>query len=226
MKLNVFERDGRKLVQGIVVEKRPGTGAATGRVINIKIKGDVYDKETKENKEEFLDIAFWNSEKQQLADNANSRLEIGKYVSVLVSEHEGKYSDTAFKKQGIWKFSETLDEAGNVVNTEANIIIGLVVNGTLAEDSSRYRISVPITTFDAEGNPSSEWVGITFFANEKQPNLPTNASKVLQPYTPEGAEKPIRHKATINCGAKKIYVPAGSTDELVSYVGYSFDRID
>ena len=45
MKLNIFERDGRKLVQGIVTEMRPGTGAATGRVLNVKIKGSVYNKE-------------------------------------------------------------------------------------------------------------------------------------------------------------------------------------
>lgn len=228
MKLHLFERDGRKLLQGTVVEKRPGTGQATGRVVNIKIKGSVYDKEAQQEKDEIVDIAFWNTDTKKLADDATARLEVGKYVSVLVSEREGKYSATAFKKQGIWKFSETLDEAGNVVNGEANILIGLVVNGTLAEDGSRYRISVPVTTFDAEGTPASEWISVTFFSSERQPNLPQNAEKVLRPFLPEGAEKPIRHKAAIRCGAKKIYQPEGQPDaaERISYVGFNFDRID
>jgi len=226
MKLNLFERDGRKLVQGIVTEKRPGTGAATGRVVNIKIKANVYDPETKDEKEETMDIAFWNSDTKKLADDANNRLDVGKYVSVLVTEKDGKYSATAFKKQGVWKFAETLDDAGNVANTEANVLVGLVVNGYESEDGSRYRISMPVTTFDADGNPNSEWVSITFFDSERQPNLPQNAKRVLHPYTPEGAEKPIRHRAAIRCGAKKVFDPGDGNPERTSYTGYSFDHLD
>ncbi len=226
MKLNLFERDGRKLVQGIVTEMRPGTGAATGRVVNVKIKANVYDAEKKEEHEETMDIAFWNSDTKKLADDANNRLEVGKYVSVLVSEKDGKYSATAFKKQGVWKFAETLDDEGNVASAEANVLVGLVVNGYESEDGSRYRISMPITTFDADNNPMSEWVSITFFDSERQPNLPQNAKKVLQPYTPEGAEKPIRHRAAIRCGAKKIYEPEDGSAPRTSYTGYSFDRLD
>ena len=32
MKLEIFSREGRTLVQGIVVEKRAGTGAAAGKL--------------------------------------------------------------------------------------------------------------------------------------------------------------------------------------------------
>lgn len=229
MKLNLFERDGKKLVQGTIVEKREGTGAAAGRVLNIKIKANVYDSEAKQEKEEVMEIAFWNSDMKKLADDANNRLEVGKYVSVLVTEtvKDGKsnYSALAFKKEGVWRFSETLDDAGNVANTEANIIIGLVVNGYRDADE-RYRVSIPQTVFDAEGNPSSEWIAVTFFASEKQPNLPDNAQKVLQPYTAEGQEKPIRHHAAIRCGAKKIYTSKQTGEPRTSYTGYSFDRID
>ena len=226
MKLHVFERDSRKLVQGIISEKRAGTGAAAGRVVNIKLTAKVYDADTKAEKDETMDIAFWNSETRKLADDANNRLEVGKYVSVLVSEKDGKYSAIAFKKQGVWHFAETLDDAGNIANSEANILIGLVVNGYEAEDGSRYRISMPVTTYDEAGNPSSEWVSITFFSSENQPNLPANAKKVLQPYVPEGSEKPVRHRATIRCGAKKVYTPEDGSGERPSYTGYSFDRLD
>ena len=228
MKLKIFERDNRTLVQGVITEKRPGTGSATGRVVNIKIKGNVYDAEAKTEKEETMEIAFWNSESKSLADDANNRLEVGKYVSVLVSEKDGKYSATAFKKQGVWRFAETLDDAGNVASPEANVLIGLVVNGYDSEDGSRYRISMPVTTYDADNNPNSKWISITFFSSERNPDLPANAKKVLQPYTPEGAEKPIRHRAAIRCGARKDWTPEGGTEEdtRISYTGYTFDRID
>ena len=226
MKLFLFERDNRKLVQGIVDEKRVGTGAAAGRVVNIKLKAKVYDPTANAEKDEVIDIAFWNSDVKTLADDANNRLEIGNYVSVLVTENSGKYSAIAFKKQGVWRFSETLDDAGNVASPEANIIIGLVVNGYESEDGSRYNVSVPITKYDAEGKPDSEWVSIAFFSSEKQPNLPQNAKKVLQPYTPEGAEKPIRHRAAIRCGKRKVYVPTDSDQERISFTAYSFDRLD
>ena len=229
MKLLLFERENRKLVQGIVVEKRPGTGSAAGRVVNIKIKANEYDPTTKQEKEATMQIAFWNSESKSLADDANNRLEVGKYVSGLVSEKDGKYSATAFKKRGVWNFQETYDNAGNVEQPEANVLIGLVVNGYDSEDGKRYGISMPITTYDADNNPTSTWISITFFASERNPNLPANAKKVLHPYTPEGAEKPIRHNAAIRCGKCTPWTPNGKEegeDTRLTYVAYSFDRID
>lgn len=224
MKIKLYERDGYKLVQGIVVEKRPGTGAAAGRVVNIKIKGDEYDTAAGANKEVFLDVAFWNSESRPLADNANSRLEVGNYVSILTNERDGKVFASAFKKQGIWKFAESMDEEGNI-HSEANIIIGLIVNGTLNEDKTRYRASIPVTVFDSTNTPVTEWVSVTFFSNESNPKLPENAATVLSPYTPEGAEKPIRKRAAIRCGAKSTYLGTDG-NERTSYSGYGFDRIE
>jgi hypothetical protein len=222
MKLNLFERDGRKLVQGIVTEMRPGTGAATGRVLNVKIKGSVYNKEEGKEEDQEMEIAFWNSELKKLADDANNRLGVGKYVSVLCTEKDGKYSASAFKRQGIWTFPETLDEAGNVEAAEANVVIGLIVNGYDGE--GRYAVSVPITVRDAEGNPVPQWVRITFFDNDKQPNLAENAKKVLAPVKSDASENIVRKTAALRCGAKNTWTsPDGQ--ERVSYVAYAFDRI-
>lgn len=220
MKLNVFEREGIQLVQGTVVEKRPGTGAAEGRVINVKIKGDTYDADAKENKEAFMEIAFWNNDSRPMADNANARLNIGDYVSALVTEKDGKYSALGFKKTGIWTFEEKIDNEGNELK-EVNFIIGVIGNASYNAEKGFCRVSVPVSFPTGDGNFNSEWVNVTFWNNETRPNQAENVNKVLAPFVSEvdGEQKKTTKKAILRCGELKYF------QEQRQYVGYGFDRI-
>lgn len=232
MKLEIFSRDERKLLQGKVTEKRQGTGAAAGRVTNIKIKANVYNGSTGQEEEKEVDIAFWNGEKNKLAESADSRLEVGDYVSVLATLNEkGNYSALSFKKAGQWRFPAVEEDptTGAAAQPERNVFIGTISSGTMSADGKCFRASMPIAEYDQEtGEPVTKWKGLTFWNNddaEKPRKLGDNANKCLAPYAPSDGGKTVHRRAAVVCGPGSTYLDREG-NERESYTAYRFERTD
>lgn len=231
MKLELFSREDRTLVQGIITEKRAGSGAAAGRVTNLKIKANVYNAATKQEEEKEIEVACWNGDKIKLADSANDRLNVGEYVSMLVTQNEkGNYSAMSFKKAGQWHFPAVDEDptTGQTGYPERNIFIGTISSGTMSTDGKCFRASMPVAVYDQEtGETVTKWKGITFWNNdsaERPSKLGTNAQKCLTPYMPEGGKK-ICRRAAIVCGPASNYIDAMG-EERESYSAYRFERTD
>lgn len=232
MKLEIYSRDDRTLVQGIITEKRAGTGAAAGRVTNIKIKANVYNTATKSEEEKEIEIAFWNGDKNKLAESADSRLKVGDYVSALVTLNEkGNYSALSFKKAGQWYFPAVEEDptTGASAQPERNIFIGTISSGTMSADGRCFRASMPVVEYNSEtGDSETKWKGITFWNNddaERPSKLGTNAEKCLKPYTPTDGGKAIHRRAAVVCGPVSTYFDSMG-EERESYSAYRFERTD
>lgn len=232
MKLEIFSREGRTLVQGIVVEKRAGTGAATGKVTNIRIKGNVYNATTKTEEEKEMEIAFWNGDKNKLADSADSRLKVGDYMSALVSlNNKGNYSALAFKKAGQWHFPAIEEDpsTGREAAPERNIFVGVISSAKMSDDGRCFRASMPVTEFNSEtGEPETKWKGITFWNSDSETRpskLGTNACKCLSPYEPKDGSPIVHRRAAVVCGPGSTYFDAMG-EERESYSAYRFERTD
>lgn len=228
MKQVVFKRaeNGvmKKVLQGIVVEKVKGTGKGEGKVITIKIKSDVYDKEKKANVEKIAEVPFWNSDEKKTADRADAFLEIGDFVSMMVIERDGKNTGLVFNKNNAkYKFDAyPADEVHPSGLPEYNILIGTLGSGKMSEDGTHYYTSMGIDTKDSS---QADRISISFWNNkEKNPNLGNNAQKCLTPYQPADSDKKIYRKAAIVCSAMGSYFD----DECVEHLScnaYSFDKI-
>lgn len=230
MKLELFSREEKTLVQGIITEKRAGTGTVVGRVVNLKIKANVYNASTKSEEEKEIEIACWNGDKIKLADAANERLKVGEYISVLVTQNnKGNYSALSFKKAGQWKFP-AIDEdptVGQSAYPERNILIGTVSSGKMSDDNKCFRTSMPVVGYDEEtGEKVTKWKGITFWNSDdssKPSKLGTNAQKCLTPYIDSTTNKKVCKRAAIVCGPESTYIDAMG-DERESYSAYRFEQ--
>lgn len=232
MKLNLLQVGERTLMQGKVTEKAAGTGAAAGRVTNIKLTAKVYNAGTKSEEDKTVEIAFWNGDVNKLADSAESRLNVGDYVSVLVSLNEkGNYSALSFKKAGQWHFAAVEEDptTGVEARAERNVFIGTISSGKMADDGKCFRATIPVAEYNSEtGEPETKWKGITFW-NSDDPTRPSklgdNANKCLAPYTPKDGDKVIHRRAAVICGPGSTYMDAMG-EERESYSAYRFERID
>lgn len=232
MKLELFTRGERTLVQGIITEKRAGTGAAAGRVTNIKLKANIYNATTRSEEEKEIEVAFWNGDKNKLADSADSRLKVGEYVSALVSlNNKGNYSALSFKKAGQWHFP-AIDEdptSGQSAQPERNIFVGVISSGKMSDDGRCYRASIPVTEYNTEtGEPETKWKGITFWNNDSEEHpskLGDNARKCLSPYVPNDGSPTVHRRAAVVCGPGSTYFDAMG-EERESYSAYRFERTD
>ena len=93
MKLNVTKIDeNRRLVVGTVKSI-----AARDKVVNIKLEGEVYNKDKGETENESLEIAFWNGT-VPLADRLlNAGVSEGSVIAVEIYEKDGKITANNFK---------------------------------------------------------------------------------------------------------------------------------
>ena len=222
VKLHTYNRDGKYIISGTIKEVRPGTGAGEGRVCNVKIEGAVWDQATQKQHPETLDIAFWNSDAANRADDALSKLEVGKFASIMATKSEdGKFTGLYTKKNGKWTFAETIDENGNVY-AETNIFIGWVTSVSPYENKTG--ISIPISIPDNEGNFNTEWIQIYIWNNERNPKIAQNAAMLLTPKEVEGSEQKLRKRIIIRCSDRKVYTTADGTEKS-SYYGYAFEII-
>lgn len=199
MKLELFKREGLHLLAGKVVACNEGAG-----VFNIKLTGNVWNKELQKEERKTVDIAFWNNAKAPLADRAiKAGLGVGAFVSVLCTEKNNRYTAINFKYNGLWKFQKT------ETSPETNVLIGTIA--ACDDDSAQrfFKVSVPVNTAVA-----TEWHKVTFWNNETA-MLGERAKKCLSPRA--NGTKP---KAAIICGQNKPY------NGHPSYSGYRFEIID
>lgn len=232
MKLYLYTRNEKQLIQGIVSEVKPGVGSSEGKLTNVKIKGNVWNAETNAEEEKTVEVIFWNGDKNKLADSAKERLHSGDYVSVLVSPTEtGSLSALTFKKAGQWVFPavEADATAGIKAQGERNIFVGTISSGKMDAKGKCFRASMPVVVFDPDsGEPKTIWKTLAFWNNDDPAHLSklgTNAEKCLKPYIPSDGGKKVCRRAAVVCGASSSYVDANGY-EHETYSAYRFERTD
>lgn len=223
MKQVVFKRGTHCVLQGIVKNVEEGTGKAAGKLVTVSIESDVYEP-SKGTYSKVSKVAFWNYEdpatgnKTSNATNAKSYLSEGDFVSMMVTEKDGKYTGVAFKKNNaLWRFPA--DPTDPTIK-EYNVFVGTLSNGILIEEGTpKYITSMRI----AQGKGDYEDYSITFWNDTgKQPKLAENARTCLKPYEATDGIKTYR-RAAIVCAAINSYVDSNG-DEKHGTKAYSFDR--
>ena len=140
------------IVFGKVTEIKDGMGAAAGKVLNVTIKGQVYNGTA--NEDRTIDVAFWdNSEKGgvNMAERAKKAIKEDSYIMVRCSVSNGKYSGQDFKFRGQYVI-DTEDGKSSV--TLGNVTHKLDKNGKM-------RYSVPVEVYENGANVT-KWQGINF----------------------------------------------------------------
>lgn len=209
LRLNIARIDEhRSIVLGVVKEVKPGTGAAAGRVMNVKLEGAVYNRENEREEAKVLDIAFWNTDTSKMADRIEkAKVREGSILTVDVYEKAGKYTGNNFKYKGHWQ----IPEKGEV--KERNVFMGVVASmqtGEAPSSGNKYtRISIPV---DKIGEENPEWVSITFW-NSPTSNIADRAAKCL------GGRDGKKARAVVICGPTKEY------EGRTQYTGYDFALI-
>jgi hypothetical protein len=198
LRMNVAKiNEKRRIVLGEVISVKPGSNE---NVVNVELKGVLWNTEEKKEEEKILSIAFWNNDTVKMADRiAAAKVKEGSILTVDIYDNDGKISGNNFKYQGHWVIPAT-EEA-----KERNVFMGTVI---LHEDpDGRFvRVSMPV---QGKGDEEPTWASITFWNNESS-NLADRAKKVL------GEREGKKAKAVIICGENKPY------NEKPSYNAYDF----
>lgn len=201
VKLNIAKiTDNRRLVLGEVVSVKP---ASSGKVVEVELKGYVWNKEEGKREDQVLTISFWNNDTVKMADRIIAA-KVRENVTIMVDvyEKDGKLYGNDFKYEGHWVIPAT-EEA-----KEKNIFMG-VVRMTEDPDGRFVRLSMPVNTKKGE---EATWVNITCWNNEGSP-LADRAKKVL------GERDGKKAKAVVVCGENKPY------NGNPSYSAYSFELL-
>lgn len=170
MRLNIAKKGDYEVLAGHIKEIREGSGSAAGRVLNIKLAGTRYDKETSKEVEEVVDIAFWNSDDGQnmACDKVKSYgLKGGDFLSVLVVRKEDNKA-IGFGCRflgGSWSFR------GAENSRELNIFIGTIANFKEDAKGRFVKFSIP-----SKVNGETIWRNITVWNNETA-DMATRAKK-------------------------------------------------
>ena len=208
MKLEIAKIGEMTLVAGIVVGCREGSGASAGRVVNVKIRGSVYNPDKKVEEEKTIDVAFWNSEEnnRMLADRViKAGVGVGAFITALViMKEDNKASGINFKYNGVWNFAAS----GN--QKEINVIVGTVASLDEDPEGRFVKVSVPISLGK---DKETEWHRITFWNGEKAA-MADRAKICLKPRT-DGRKV----RAVIVCGEKEIY------NGKPNYNGFRFEIV-
>lgn len=211
MKINIIENVQGKmsLVAGEVVACREGTGGATGKVVNVKIAGKVWNPNTRTEEDKELDIAFWNDadNNRMLADRiTKAKVGVGSFITALVvPKEDGKNAvGVNFKYSGVWTFAPSEDNA-----YETNVIVGTIASMDEDPDGQYVRVSIPVT----KDKDTTEWHKITFWNNEKG-NLADRAKTCLKP---RADGRKIR--AIVVCGQNNPY------NDKPNYTAFRFEII-
>lgn len=141
-------------VFGKVEEVRKGTGAAEGKVTNVKIAGTVWNGT--ENEEKTIDVAFWNNESSAMADRAAKGIKEGAKILILCTVKDGKYTGLRFTYRGQFIIEQEEDR-------KCSVTIGSV---THKMRDGKVRFSVPIDDY-VDGQNSTKWIGVNFSAKRK-----------------------------------------------------------
>lgn len=218
------------LIGGIVTSCEEGTGAGSGKVVNVKIKGVQYIKEAGKIVPATAEIAFWNNETDSNKNYADQILAKKikpntSFISTIayikdekVYKKDGvitgvKYTctGTRVKYDGVWKFSERVEEETGKVIPEKNIIIGRVLS--IIDKGENVMASMSLYKNKEMGNT---WHNCTFWKNDDDKrDLRADVKKYLS--AREDGRKPY---AIITCGKESVY----GNDS--SYPAFSFRTID
>lgn len=166
-------------IGGKVTYVSPGSGSAEGKVINVGMALDVYNKEQQEVERNYLNIAFWNGDKRNLADAVTkAKVKPGDFLIVVT----GGIRDAGETKNGTLKkstngfgfnFSKKLD-----INNSHEAIVHGNVRNIYSKDNAAY---VTVAVF---GPKKSEVLySITFPEKDGAGNmrhLNTRAEKLLK----------------------------------------------
>lgn len=208
MRLKIAKRGELEILTGIVTNVQLGTGNAENRLVSVTICGTVYDKIDKVEKEQLIEVAFWNSEVNDtyLCDRIKLvGIKKGDFVSVLVRMKENNHATAyGFRFMGAaWNLPPKNEMK------ELNIFLGTVASVKEDAENRFFRISVP-----SKVNGETTWNSITFWNNETG-NMADRAKMCLKPRA-DGTKV----KAAIVCGAKSLY------NDIPCYTGYRFELLD
>jgi hypothetical protein len=187
LKLNISKiNDNRRLVLGEVVSVKP---ASSGNVVDVELKGYVWNKGDEKREDQVITISFWNNETVKMADRiVAAKVKEDSVIMVDVYEKDGKLYGNEFKYKGHWIIPATDD------SKEKNIFMG-VVRMTEDPDGRFVRLSMPV---DNRKGEEPTWVNITCWNNEGSP-LADRAKSIL------GEKGGKKAKAVVICGENKPY---------------------
>lgn len=198
---------------------------STGKTIAV-VKGsnNVWNAETKAEEKKDIEITFWKSETSNYdVTNALSKCKEGSTIIVRAKDNgDGKYTGYSFMWDGImpYHYNGKDRELDEVVEREGTIIAGMAAKLYPSEDKSRISVSVPVRKWNAELRENeTEWISVTFFNNEHNPNMVERIEKCMTPRDNES-----KCIAVFACSNKTEYTKKDGS-VAVSYIGNNFDII-
>ena len=208
MRLNITKiNDEREIVAGVVKNVKPGTGSMEGKMVTVELEGTVYNKDTAEAEPHTISIAFYNTDRVDMADRVvKAKVAPGSVICVEVYKKDEKYYGNRFMYRGHWVIPET-ETSG-----EKNVFMGVIASmwtGTSGSGNNYTKVSVPVDKYD-ESEP--EWNSITFWNNETS-NVADRAAKLL------GERDGTKARAIILCGKRSEY------EGRPQYKGWDFQKI-
>ncbi len=215
MKMNITKIGEKKSVLlGRVTGVYPGNGEATGKVVNVTMEGEAWDREKKTEVKKAARISFWNSDSAPMADWITSaKVSEGSIIAVdAYQKDDEQYTGNRFMYRGHWKYPEhtiTTEDGEEKTIGEKNVLMGIIASlkeGETEGGQKFVRVSMPISIKDQE---EPEWVSITFWESDLD-NLMERAKKALSER--DGKKR----KAIIVCGKEKDF------NGRKMYTGYDF----
>ena len=189
------------ILTGKVLEVRPGTGTAEGRVTNVKLSVDTYSAAGPEKKE--IDVAFWKNENSDMASRA---LVIKKDSIVMIkcSVRDGKYTGWEFGFAGSQMDIEVESNDDNNIRTITLAYINSKKNG------DKTSFSVNVKKWDSEARENKDIRMYVNFSSSKK----ANAEKVLSGEGIVAALVSFPPQTNVN-----------NEQEITSFVAFQFERL-
>lgn len=214
MNLYVLNNSNAKyaVVAGKVKSIRKGTGKAEGKVVNVTLTGTEWDKEAKDNKPTYIDIAFWNSDdgKQLATRIEKAGIREGEYIAALIfPPTDNKATGVDFTRSGHYWTIPQQDKK------DLTVFVGTVASLDSYNDGNLTKVSVPVSFKD-----ETTWYKINFWNNEEQA-LADRAKACLAPKEGAEGEKQTYVKAVIVCGEK--LTNEERPDDPPSFTGFRFE---
>lgn len=229
-KLFVGRKGDYAIVAGVVKKIKE---AKEGKVVNVTLEGDVYDKASGTESKKTISIGFWNSEKaddllegkNQNADQVKkAKLYVGAFIMAKVYVKDDNYYGQAFRYSGRLSLAP---EKGKADDKGLNVIIGSVTSVRMNEEKGVANINIPFddSRYDESGNKVGFGVvshQIAFWDNEKR--KPTDAVvKYLTPKEEDGKKKYT--KVLVVASDVKGNRTFGEDGYSTSYTGFRWEFV-
>lgn len=195
-KLFIARKGNYAIVSGVVKKMKE---EQDGKVVNVVLEGDVYDKGSGMESKKRITIGFWNSKKtddllnnkNQLANQVKSaKMYVGAFIMAKVYIKDDNYYGQAFRYTGRLSLAP---EEGKEGDKGLNVLLGSVSSVRTNAEKGVANINMPFD--DSRYNENGEKVGfglvnheIAFWDNENK--KPTGAVvKYLTPKEENGEKK-------------------------------------